>query len=416
MPGEQTTLQAEVLNTGKLVNHFTLQIERLPREWVTIEMGKVQLLPGKQAALTASIQVPRQSNSRTGKYPFVVQILEQTTNKVVAATAGTLEVGLFHGFATDLQPRQLQRSGTITLQITNTGNTVGRYLINARDQEGALNIHVAQGSVMIEAGQSQQIAIQISPRHALPLEHARMYPFELTISSEEGQRRIETGHLTVTPTAKPLDPVKSVPPTAARSPAVTTRSLTNFALGCSCVMPILALVFAAGVFIVNLLTNRVVDAPTPNVATSTSRQADTTNPMVLVGTPRADILDVQTRHHILDDDNVEGMQIIVRLTLDNAVGIRCSVGAYFYDAETNEPLVDLDERFDTEDGYVYVGEDFTPQEISASYAPLVLFIPYEQFHLDAGVTYQLAFQVRVYRRDTNEEFATRDETFTYPAP
>jgi len=112
-----------------------------------------------------------------------------------------------------------------------------------------------------------------------------------------------------------------------------------------------------------------------------------------VTTVQGEIQEVTMEQNV-SENNLEGMRIHVKFTVDGFKSIRSQATAYFY-YDTGEPVKDLDGNFNTVDGQVAVSSPFTPGFDSTLYSDLQLFIPYEQFHLDAG-SYKLQFQVQVY--------------------
>lgn len=93
-------------------------------------------------------------------------------------------------------------------------------------------------------------------------------------------------------------------------------------------------------------------------------------------------------------ENVKGMLIHVKFTVDQLKDARCQATAYFY-YDNNQPVKDTDGQYNTVDGQVAVSEPFNPGFDSTVYEDFQLFMPYDQFDLGPG-SYNMRFQVQAY--------------------
>lgn len=78
-----------------------------------------------------------------------------------------------------------------------------------------------------------------------------------------------------------------------------------------------------------------------------------------------------------------GLQIHLKFEVNNLKGFKVGAGAVFYKADGNE-LKDLNQSYTTTANQVYTGEDFEPSYVNSEYSDFVLFIPYEELHLEPG--------------------------------
>lgn len=79
----------------------------------------------------------------------------------------------------------------------------------------------------------------------------------------------------------------------------------------------------------------------------------------------------------------KGMRIHLQFNLKNLKGTACRAAVWFY-FDSGQPLLDYNGRYNTVDGKVSVGTDFLPTYDSSDFNDLVLFIPYDEFHLTSG--------------------------------
>ncbi|HUM71671.1 MAG TPA: FHA domain-containing protein, partial [Chloroflexota bacterium] len=68
-PGAQTVVQATMYNESVRVDHFSVELEGLPRDWVRMAESSVQLMPNKETTFRFTIHVP-QEGTRAQTYPY----------------------------------------------------------------------------------------------------------------------------------------------------------------------------------------------------------------------------------------------------------------------------------------------------------------------------------------------------------
>ena len=79
----------------------------------------------------------------------------------------------------------------------------------------------------------------------------------------------------------------------------------------------------------------------------------------------------------------KGMLIHMQFNIKNLKEKPCRAVAWFY-FDSGLPLLDYNGRFNTSDGKVSVGLDFSPQYDSSDFHDFTLFMPYDELHLSSG--------------------------------
>jgi len=102
--------------------------------------------------------------------------------------------------------------------------------------------------------------------------------------------------------------------------------------------------------------------------------------------------------HNLYVNNQKGMKIHVDFNTENMLNIKGYCAAYFY-FENDEALKDINNKYNSADGKVALGEEFKPIYISSRFSNFVLFLPYEELHLGKG-KFSLKFSVNLYEYST----------------
>ncbi len=89
--------------------------------------------------------------------------------------------------------------------------------------------------------------------------------------------------------------------------------------------------------------------------------------------------------HDVYRNGVKGLNVLATFTVNGMKGKTGQIVAYFI-YEDGSPLKDLNGKYDTTDGDVSSGENFTPRYDSAKYTDFKIFIPLKELHLGSGST------------------------------
>jgi hypothetical protein len=86
------------------------------------------------------------------------------------------------------------------------------------------------------------------------------------------------------------------------------------------------------------------------------------------------------RFNVTKDDEF-GMEIHLKLNITGGKGGSFNANAYFFFRD-GRPLRDFDNKYFTKTGFVSTSQRLTPEYESTEYDDIVLFIPYDQLHLN----------------------------------
>ena len=101
--------------------------------------------------------------------------------------------------------------------------------------------------------------------------------------------------------------------------------------------------------------------------------------------------------HNVYENNQKGMRIHVDFNVVNKQNDTCEIAVYFR-YQSGEILRDYNGSYTTYNGQVSVGETFIPQYYNTTYRDFTLFMPYDEFHIDALGEYDLEFQVELHEK------------------
>jgi hypothetical protein len=221
---EQTAIcQLTVVNGGQIVAAFDVTVEGIDPDWVAILPPRFNLNEGARATVTISIEPPRASSSRAGAHPLAIVVTSSNYPGHVCRLGARLTINPYYEFAVgELAPRQQtitwhQRSGQVTLPITNLGNSQTAFRLEGEDDERSLRFEfdvpgestslVRQAEMRLAAEQTYTVPIAVTPiRRRLIALRSHQVPFTITASMIEGLQtpRSVMGRVSARPLIGPL--------------------------------------------------------------------------------------------------------------------------------------------------------------------------------------------------------------------
>lgn len=199
-PGGRVDMQVEILNQSELVEHYQFEIVNLPREWCTVPMTTLQLMPGSKGNVSLNFHPPRNCKSTAGLHDFSVRVVSQERRKELSNTPATLTINPFSLFETDLQPRRIRNKGEVRVLVTNKGNAPEAFTLAPRDREQALHFDPQNRSVMVNPCETGPAAFFVRPtRRPLIGFGKRLYSYDVGAVSPAGTVQSLPAELLSTP-------------------------------------------------------------------------------------------------------------------------------------------------------------------------------------------------------------------------
>lgn len=141
-PGEAITLKVNLANTGKIVDHFRMEVEGVPDEWVHNLYHEIPLNPGTTAETTLRIMVPRESKYHAGVYAVKVMARSRDNNTEYGFAPMKWGVLPFVETRTEFSPqkRSAWRRTHYQLKMVNASNVPITYKPTVTDDEGEVKL------------------------------------------------------------------------------------------------------------------------------------------------------------------------------------------------------------------------------------------------------------------------------------
>jgi serine/threonine protein kinase len=140
-PGRSRRVQVTISNRTTAVEEYTLTVERLPLEWVSVPNPRARLNPGEQATLEVEIRLPLSANGAAplGKQQYLMVVRAATAQLDMIAAPGTLNIyAAADEFSLELHPARLINQGECYLMLRNEGSVPQSYTVIGRATDQAV--------------------------------------------------------------------------------------------------------------------------------------------------------------------------------------------------------------------------------------------------------------------------------------
>ena len=193
-------IQVSLLNQTGKVDHFTVEVEGIPFEWVKIPRDTVQLMPNVSDTLTIIIKPARESRTRAGQYRYHIQVRAKSTGTRVASKSGQITIAPFDGFSAELHPPRIKNGQSVRLILANEGNQAMNYTLYGRDPAEELLFTGNGREISIEPGDDIVLKMEINAKRRPWLGQNLIHDFNININNADDEElQSLPGRLTVTP-------------------------------------------------------------------------------------------------------------------------------------------------------------------------------------------------------------------------
>jgi hypothetical protein len=185
-PGQTTTCQLNLANTGTIVEQFSILFLGDIAEWTTCDPPVISLFPGAQQTATITFAPPRHHTTVAGAVPFAVKVIPSNEPEESVTEEGLINVGGFTDIGAELLPRQVMGrvSGRQKLAIDSRGNVPVPVAVNAVDGADALKFKIDQPQLTTAPGAAHFVRIKIKPRKRFWRGPAKVKPYQVHVEAE----------------------------------------------------------------------------------------------------------------------------------------------------------------------------------------------------------------------------------------
>lgn len=188
-PGQPAPLRLTLANLGTVVDHFSIEVEGAPAEWVRQPADALQLMPGVQMPVVLTVTAPRSPASRAGDYQVTLRVRSRENPTEVGVAHGQWTVLPFAAPVLSLAPKRVTGRGQahFTTTLRNNGNAPIQCALRAEDDEHALRYRFEPPEVTLAPGAEVDVPTIVSGRQRwFGREQTRSFTVGAVVAGGEG--------------------------------------------------------------------------------------------------------------------------------------------------------------------------------------------------------------------------------------
>jgi len=195
-PGSAVSLTFTIQNNSESAERVEVSVSGLDVEWVAIPVPVVPLAPGESRVDKILIKPPRAAGSRSGAYPFVVQVRSLESGDGVESQA-VLELAPINLISLQVEPKRagagyFSKEAPFTITVVNLGNTDQNLQMFADDPEDGCTYSIDPERVSLAPGQQRDVQLVAQPRTVPLVGSAQLYGATVTARNVENPKVFAT--------------------------------------------------------------------------------------------------------------------------------------------------------------------------------------------------------------------------------
>jgi type II secretory pathway pseudopilin PulG len=189
MPGDTTTCDIQVRNTGQVVDQYALGLLGDVQEWATVEPPVLNLYPGEAGTARITFSPPRSSKVHAGVVPFGLRIASREDPHGSRVEEGQVEILPFEDVKAELVPHVSsgRRSARFDLAVDNLGNYPMDVELFAEDPNDQLRFRLTRAAATVAPGTATLIRFQARPRKGFLKGQDKSHPFVLVVAPRNAE-------------------------------------------------------------------------------------------------------------------------------------------------------------------------------------------------------------------------------------
>jgi serine/threonine protein kinase len=188
-PGQPAPLRLTLANLGTVVDHFSIEVDGAPAEWVRQPADALRLMPGVQMPVVLTVTAPRSPASRAGDYQVTLRVRSRENPSEVGVAHGRWTVLPFAAPVLSLAPKRAAGRGQarFTTTLRNNGNAPIQCALRAEDDEHALRYRFDPPEVMLDPGAEVDVPTTVTgPQRWFGREQTRSFMVGAVVAGGEG--------------------------------------------------------------------------------------------------------------------------------------------------------------------------------------------------------------------------------------
>ena len=177
--GERTDIQVSITNQSLIVDHFDLQLNGIPPEWVKISEDNIQLMPGGQTYVLMTIHPPYDSSAIAQNYPIQLSVYSRNHEREVSFSKAKVVVHPFTELTMAMHPERLRNKGNVEVTLHNKGNVSIDVALIGRDPANDVLFELEQQALYLQPDEQVTLPVDVQPRKRGWFGATQLLPFEV---------------------------------------------------------------------------------------------------------------------------------------------------------------------------------------------------------------------------------------------
>jgi pSer/pThr/pTyr-binding forkhead associated (FHA) protein len=182
-PGAYIQANLTIRNTAKKDEHFTVEVDGVPKEWVRLDRSQMEIEPDGYGAAIISFKPSRRSESAPGDYSVILRVKADSGEAINAVMK--LNVREFSGFGMVLAKPHIQPSEPFELHVHNQGSAPLSLEFSGAAPGGGLTFSIQPTLATLRAGEHRTVRGTVQLQNKPLLGTTRERRFDLLARSQD---------------------------------------------------------------------------------------------------------------------------------------------------------------------------------------------------------------------------------------
>lgn len=199
IPGRRAQAGLEITNQGAAEETFTIAIEGLPPDWVTLPQPTLRLPPGGRQTVPVTLHLPPNSGAAASSRPYRLNVTTQTRPGQRVGVVGQVAIRGLEAFDLAAIPPSVPNRSVVRMEIANRGNLRSTYTITGSNPHESVHFEGLGQQITLEPGQLGAVEVELEAIRRPFFGRKFTLPFDLTVFTAAGVSRQQTSELEVKP-------------------------------------------------------------------------------------------------------------------------------------------------------------------------------------------------------------------------
>src|SRR5260221_3527867 len=184
-PGAYIQATLTVTNTGNVIDHYEIEVDGIPYEWVRLDRPQVVLEPEVDAQILISFKPLRRSESAPGDYPVTVRVFADSSKDQPAEAPMLLRLRAYSGFGMVLGTPRITSAEAFELHVHNQGSGLLALAFSGEAPGNKLMFNIQPPTLGLGPGERKTIRGTVQSRQKPLLGTAFEQRFDLLARSQD---------------------------------------------------------------------------------------------------------------------------------------------------------------------------------------------------------------------------------------